>query len=233
MKRSRLSRRLERRTQRNLFLSLLGILAVLFILFQFGVPLLINLTLFISGSKSTPIDSKENVFIASPVLNPLPSATNSAEIVISGIAGPKETINLYLNDEHVDETETEDNGEFSFAQTLKPGENAIQVKARKDTHESNFSQSLIVVFKNAPPALTVNSPSDGQSFSKDQNTVTVTGSTDADVKVTVNDFWAITDERNAFSYTLLLKPGENQIRIDAVDQAGNKAERNLKVIYTP
>lgn len=207
---------------------------VLFILYKFGIPLLITTALIISGTNSSPPESQNQAaFIAPPVLNPLPSATNSAEIVISGVSAPKQTIDLYLNEELVNQIKTKDVGTFSFEEKLNPGENTVKVKATADSTSSEFSQTLIVSFKSAAPSLTINSPSDGQSFSKDQNTVTVSGSTDPNVKITVNGFWAITDDSNKFSYTLPLTPGENKIRVVATDQAGNKKDVELKVIYTP
>ena len=239
--RSRLSRHAQRKTQKNLFLSLLGIVVVLFVLFKFGIPLLINITLFMSGSKpSQNLNKNDAVFIAPPILNPIPSATNSAEIVVSGTGDPKQTILLFLNESLSDKVQTKDDGTFSISETLNPGENTIKAKVQKDpstgseqVNQSDFSQTFTVVFKNAAPSLTVDSPTDGQTFSKDQNTVDVKGSTDPDVKVTVNDFWAIADGSSKFSYTIILKPGENPIKIQAVDQAGNKTEKNIKVIYNP
>ena len=234
MKRSRLSRRLQRKTQKNLVLSLLGIILVLFVLFKFGIPFLLNVTLFISGGKQTQSAKQDQtIVVAPPVLNPIVSATNSAQLTISGIAAPKQIVDLYLNDELTDQTKTKDDGSFSFKEDLKPGENTIKAKAITDSSSSDFSEILTIALKNAAPSLRINSPTDNQSFPRDQNTVTVSGSTDSDVKVTVNDFWAISDEKNNFSYTLLLKPGENQIKVTAVDQAGNKTEKDLKVIYTP
>ena len=234
MKRSRLSRRLKRKTQKNLILNLLGIFFVLFVLFKFGIPLLINVTLFISKAKSTQSTKQdETVFIAPPVLNPILSATNSAQIIISGIAGPNQSIDLYINNDLANQVKTKDDGSFYSSENLKPGENVIKAKSTVDSSSSEFSENLTIALTIAPPTLSISSPTDGQSFSKDQNTVTVLGYTDPEVRVTVNDFWAITDERNNFSYTFLLKPGENQIKITALDQAGNKTEKDLKVIYAP
>jgi outer membrane lipopolysaccharide assembly protein LptE/RlpB len=48
----------------------------------------------------------------------------------------------------------------------------------------------------------------------------------------VNGFWAVVDDNNNFSYTLPLQSGDNQIKIVAIDQAGNKAEKDLKVNFS-
>lgn len=233
--RSRLNRKLERKSKRNLLINLLGIIITIFLLAKFGLPLLINFTLFISGSKSSEQNIKQNdeTFIPAPILNPMPSATNSAQVLVIGSASPNQTINLYINGSLVSKTKSQKNGDFSFRETLEEKDNKIKAKAVINDRESDFSQTLNISFINSNPTLKISSPSDGDSFSKDQNTIDIKGETDPQVKITVNDFWAITDQSNHFSYNLPLKNGDNQIKIVAVDQAGNKTEKEIKVTYNP
>lgn len=225
---------MERKTKKNLFLSVLGIVLVLLLVFKFGLPLLINLSLFLSGSKGSAEQSenKNPSFIAPPIFNSTPTATSSANILISGIASKDQTISLYVNNDLVDETKTKDDGSFSFEPTLRSGENSIKAKAVMKDKESEFSQILTIIFKSAPPSLNVTAPTDGQSFGKDQSTVDVQGTSDPDVKITVNNFWAITDSDGSFSYKLPLKNGENKIKIIATDIAGNKTEKEIKVTFS-
>lgn len=233
MKRRR-QRSHERDSKKNLFLSIFGIIFVLFLVFKFGIPLLVNFTLLISGQSSATETNEENKisFVNSPVLDTLPVATNSAEIVISGKSLEEAEIELYINDELVDKTSANDKGEFEFEQRLLEGSNKIYVRAGLDEEKSDFSQSFDVVFDDKAPELSINSPSEGQSFSKDQNRVSVTGTTEENVRVTINGFWAIVAGKN-FSYSLPLQNGENTIRVYAVDIAGNKTEKEIKVTYSP
>lgn len=234
MIRSRLSKRMEQRTKKNLILSVFGIILIIFLVFKFGIPLLVNLSLFLSGSQSKVETNVQNPsFIAPPILDSFPQATASANIIISGIASKNQTINLYINDNLVDTVNAGDDGRFSFKETVKPGENTITAKVVVDKKESDISNSIITSFKNAPPSLNVNSPTDGQSFSKDQNTVNVRGATDTDTKVTINGFWAITDSNGEFSYNLPLQNGDNKVKIEAIDVAGNKTTKEIKVTYSP
>lgn len=233
--RSRLNKRLENNSKKNLLLTVFGIFAIIILIIKFGVPLIINFTLFISGSKDfeQTVKHEDASFIPPPILNPMPTATNSAEVVISGVAFSNQAINLYINNTLVSKTKTQKNGDFSFRETLEERENAIKTKAEAHGKESEFSSTLNISYINTPPSLTIISPADGQSFSKDQNSIEVGGTTDSQVRVTVNDFWAITDQSNRFSYTLPLKSGDNQIKIVATDQAGNKTEKTVKVTYNP
>lgn len=235
MARSRLSRRMEQKNKKSLILSILGIVLIIFLLFKFGIPLLVNFSLFLSGAKGNQEQSQSQnpSFIAPPVLDSFPQATSSASIIISGIASKKQTVNLYINDNLVATTKAEEDGKFLFKETIKSGENIIKAKAVAGEKESDFSNTIITAFKSAPPSLNLSSPSDGQSFSKDQNTAEIKGTTDSDVRVTVNGLWAIADSSGNFSYSLPLQNGENRIKIVATDQAGNKTEREIKVAYSP
>ena len=223
---------MEQKTKKNLLLSVLGIILVILLVFKFGIPLLVNFSLFLSGSGKEEAKIQDPSFIAPPILDSFPQATSSANIIISGVASENQTIDLYVNDYLIDKTKTKKDGRFSFDTIIKPGENIIKTKAVVKNKESEFSQPLTVSFKSAPPSLTLSSPSDGQSFSKDQNTVDVNGTTDTDVKITVNGFWAITDNDGDFSYRLPLKNGENKIKIEATDLAGNRTEKEIKVTYS-
>lgn len=230
MNRSRLSKKIDRQSRKNLFFSLLGIILVLFILIKFGIPLLINFSLFIAGSKDDEeIKKNERTFISPPILNSIPSATSSADVVISGFASPKQNVELYINDNLIDKMLADDKGLFSFEAKINNGQNIIKAKTIINNKESEFSSSISVTFRNKAPNLNIDSPSDGQSFSKDQASIDVQGSTDADFKVTVNDFWAITDGLGNFSYRLPLANGENKIKIIAEDLAGNKTEKEITV----
>lgn len=232
MTRSRLSRRMEQKTKKNLLLSVLGIILIILLVFKFGIPLLANLSLFLSGSGKEEIKIQDSPFIAPPILDSFPQATSSAKIIISGVASEGQTIELYINDNLIDKTEAEKDGRFSFETTIKPGENIIKTKAVVKDKESEFSNVITTAFKSAPPSLNISSPSDGQSFSKDQNSIDVKGKTDPDVKVTVNGFWAISDDSGNFSYRMLLQNGENKIKIIATDMAENKTEKEIRVTYS-
>src|SRR5476651_2598927 len=109
MRRSRLSKNTEKKTRKTMLLSIVGIVIILFLLLRFGVEFLVNFSLFVSGSKNQG-NSLSNInqinYVAPPILNPLPSATNSAQIIISGKSIPDETISLYINDSSVDQVQT-------------------------------------------------------------------------------------------------------------------------------
>lgn len=236
-KRSRLAKRLEQQSKRNLLISALGIFVVLFLLFKFGLPLLVNFTLLISGLKNSQDTASEKSvsFVSPPVLNPLPRATNSATITISGSALQKQTVMLYLDGGLVGKMKVDKDTNFIFEDIkLTKGTNIITAKALDEKgKESKNLAPFTILLKTDPPQLSIDSPSDGQSFSKDDKTAQIRGKTDPGTKVTANDFWAIVDENGNFSYQLPLRDGENIIKVVAVDEAGNKTEAERKINYSP
>lgn len=235
-RRSRLSRHTERKTKQNLVLSLFGIAVVIFIVFKLGIPLLVNFSLFIANQKDKT-DTTQQVnnpsFIPPPVLNPLPVATNSAKVSVSGIGSPNQTVRVYVNGDLADEVSTKKDGSFSSIQDIKKGPNSIKAKSEQKGKTSGFSNTVTVNYIDTKPTMELTSPSDGQSFSKENNKAPVTGKVSAGARITVNGFWAIVDENSNFSYNLSLQSGENQIKVIATDEAGNTTEREIKVTYNP
>lgn len=191
--------------------------------------------LFISNakdSKDTAVQ-KDTVYVTTPILDPTYTATHSATVDISGRIPQKFTVKLYVNDTMVDKITPEKNKTFTFkGVSLEKGSNTIQARAENDDKkESDFSNTITIDYKNDKPKLTVDNPSDGKTFSKDDNAAQVTGTTDAGNKVTVNGFWAIVDSEGKYSYNLPLQGGDNTIKITATDDAGNTTDMERKVTY--
>jgi len=230
---SRLSRKLEKKSKKIILSATLGILIVLFLVFKFAIPFLTFLAGGSTSSSSTNTTSNQ-IYVAPPAINPMNSATNSAQVIITGIASSHQNVEIYVNDQKTDVKDTKDDGTFSFANiALNQGSNTIKVRAKQNNKYSDFSDVLTITYKNQPVTLSIDNPHDGDSFSKDQNNVIVSGKTDPDIKgVTVNDFWAIVDDKGNYSYNLHLNNGDNQLKVVATDTAGNKTEKDMKVTYS-
>lgn len=233
MKKSRLSKRLEKKTKKNLILFVLGIIIIFVILVRYGIPLMANVALFISNTKSSQdIQEKTISYVSPPVLNPLLEATNSAQMIISGIASKGSDIELYVNDELKDKIKADENGNFQFSYSLSKGDNNIKARSVINDKNSDFSDTMTVTYKDIVPALSIDVPADGQKFIKDQSTVNVSGKTDQGNSVTVDGFIAIINENGTYSYDLPLKNGDNKITVVSTDQAGNKEEKSITVNYS-
>ncbi|HSD98448.1 MAG TPA: Ig-like domain-containing protein [Patescibacteria group bacterium] len=229
---SRLNRTTESKTKKQLIISIVGIVVLLFVLFKFGIPALTNLSLFLSSKNSSSQDSasSSHAVVPPPVMNEQFSATNSASITVNGTAASKTTVQLFVNSSLIDSQSVKDDGTFSFTGVnLTQQQNTIQTKAKTDKAISNFSDTWTITYLQKAPSLSVDSPHDNDSFDSSHPTVVVSGKTDPDNRVTVNGFWAIVDSSGNYSYTLALQNGDNHIDVVATDAAGNTTKQSLTV----
>lgn len=233
-RRSRLNRRLENQSRKTLILSVVGIFLIGVILLKFGIPLLADLgflsSQIIPKKESTKKNNNE-VYLSPPSINPLPEATNSEGIEVSGVSTTGETVSVYLNGSQFDEVEIESDGSFNLLIKLSEGTNIVKAKSVEGDKESDFSESVNIDYLKNPPDLTIESPSDGET-TKESN-FNVRGKTDPSARVSVNGFRAIVNSNGDFSYKLALREGENEVKIVAEDEAGNKTEKIVKLNYSP
>jgi hypothetical protein len=178
-------------------------------------------------------DSSNSItYIAPPILNQIENATNSASITVSGSSSvPHVTIELFVNGSQVDQTGLKSNNTFSFnTVSLQQGANDIKTMAQtNDGKQSGYSNDIQITYSNNPPSLTISSPSDGQTFSKDQSPVPISGKTNTGAQVTVNGAWAIVDDKGNFTYLYPLQSGDNDLKINAVDSAGNSTQKEIHI----
>ena len=236
MRRSRLSRKSQKKSIQTLVLSILGIGLILFLLFRYGIPLISDASFLFGRVTSTPKtnDSKQNEdesYVPSPDLDSLPKATKEQSIKVTGTSLTGLTVAIYLNGSKDNEIEVDEDGTFEFDIELTEGDNIIKTKTIKGANESEFSDSVTVTYKKSGPELSIESPSDNSEL-KGQNPIEVKGKTDPDVTVTVNDFQAVSAFDGSYSYFLTLKGGGNEIKIVAVDLVGNKTEKIIHVNYS-
>ncbi len=235
---SRLEKKLENQTKRYIIFTIIGIIIVVIIVVKFGIPLILGISSFSSSqnsSFSTNSKSTAPTYIAPPTLNSLPNATKNNTITITGNASNGETIKLYNNNNFVTNISTNTDGSFTFTNiSLTQGNNQFSAKAEKNLNDSNNSNTISISYLNKPPNLTISSPTDGSTFSKDQNPITIKGTTDPNTTVTVNGYQATIDENGNYNYILTLQNGgDTHITIESTDQAGNKTDKQIKVTYNP
>ncbi len=234
MERSHKKRRLQEQASRNLWFVGGGIVILFVIIFAFGTDILINFALLMSkltGSDTVTHSQEDSNYVAPPVLNDMNDATSSAKVIISGTGEKSQTIKLYVNGKLADKTSVKSDQSFTLRDvTLDKGENEIKAKAFTDNNkESTYSNSITVTYLDKAPNLEVSSPSDGQTFSKSDSPIKISGKADSGAKVTVNDFWAITLDDGSFSYQYPLQDGDNHLKVVAEDEAGNKTTKELTI----
>ncbi len=216
-----------------LFYLFLLILIIIFIA-TIGIKLIINTTLFVAEYSHRDRDkliqkTSNTEFILPPEILDLPSATNSATIHVTGKATRAKKLSLYVNDKLYKEIVLPEDS-FETDIDLDPGENSIYL-ALEDSKTKQKKQSVTyqVVYKSEKPKLEIIFPNDQEKVSKDE--IEVVGQTDKETFIKINELPAIVNVEGKFLYTLKLKEGENMIKIEAQDIAGNIETKELTVIY--
>lgn len=232
-KRSRLVRKKEEQiAKKTVFLGLLTVVIFVLIII-FGLPFLINFSIFLGNNKSKNEIEIENVL---PPLAPrlvLPfEATNSSKIRIDGFAEVGSSVELLKNDESVGRIDVDEEGAFSFKNIeLVEGENRFSALAIKEkTGSSEISKELMVIFDRESPILIMTNPVE-ESLTVDYSDFDIIGQSEKGASVSVNGRVATVDSDGNFKIKLQLNSGKNEIEIIARDQALNETRKKITITY--
>jgi hypothetical protein len=235
--RSRLARRSEKQTKKQLYISIGGIIATLFILYQLGPIVLTGTGAFLDslfGKNKTQINYLSNAPYQTPIIDPIPTATPSSELVVSGKTIYSEgVVEIYVNDDLARETEVLESNDFKTTVTLTSDTNTIKARYINGDKTSGFTDEHQISYIKEAPSLDITFPSDNASFSTGDQQITVSGKTNSDSAITVNGRIAIVTGDGAFSHMLNLSEGENKITVEASNTAGKKTEKTITVSYKP
>src|SRR3989344_2693012 len=229
---SRISRYQQKKMMWQTLVFLLLSAALLSVFFFLLLPSIARL--YTAFSPKSSITTTNDAFPPQvPIVAPLPEATNSAKLTVRGVGEANTSMLLQNNGSVAQEVRASADGSFAFEPIfLTDGNNDILVISRNDQQGESRSQAQTVLLKTAKPQLSVTAPQDGAVFTrtKDQ-TVSVQGKTDPNIQVLLNGKLLITTVDGSFTGTYLLSQGENTLKIQAVDRAGNIVEQEIKVSY--
>lgn len=233
---SRLNRSNQQKIKKQIIFFTIAIVVLLFIVFQFG-PIVLDKVSSFTGSKKTGLTNSGNEVntLETPFINVIPEATDSASIKISGTSTYSDaTVELYINGSLYDSVPLSSDQSFSFDNvTLTSGGNIIKARVKKGNNVSDFTRDYTVTYAQSDAKLDVSSPTDGQTFGKGDQSITVQGQTDTNNDVTVNGSRAIVDQNGNFSYYMNLQNGDNNLDIIATTPSGKTTEKKITVKYQP
>lgn len=210
--------------------------ATIVLLFFFGLPIVVKFAAFLTDIRksSIPIEKTDTTPPAPPNLKNLPEATNKSSLNIDGMSESGATVSVFLNR---NKTEIVANGDGAFTTTLRlnSGDNVIYALAKDaQGNESQKTDEFTITFDNDAPKLEISSPSDGTAFSGSKNQrVTITGQTEADAALTINDKYVSIADDGGFSFSTNLSEGDNTFTVKTVDKAGNTTQKSLTLKYSP
>ena len=235
---SRLSRSQEKENIRRAFIYFFLAIILMGATIFLGIPILVKVAVLfaeIRGS-SLPVEQTDLLAPPPPKINPLPEATITAYINLSGTAEAGSTVEIFLNDKKVTSIVSDNDSKFSTGKLhLEEGKNSFYALAiDKAGNQSSASEKYYLWYDELPPELEIISPQDGANFYGEQEkSLLVQGKTEPEVSVSLNGRIIIVNSQGEFSTTLSLNQGENQIKLVAQDKAGNETEKEIKVIYFP
>jgi len=207
--------------------------------YRYGLTAILEITNFFAnlGNQEEIQDlTYEKIPPPPPLLNPLPEATNSASLVVSGSAEPEAEIKLFLNGEEAERIMVDKEGKFvSSKLSLSQGENTFFARAEGENGvESQDSLRQTIVFDNEAPSLEILSPQDGEVVKgEDKKDITIKGKTAKDALVSINDRKVVVKLDGSFETSYSLVEGKNKIVIVTEDKAGNKTEKTISITFRP
>ena len=219
---------------RTITLFVIILLISLILVSTVGFKLLLNTSVFVANlfSKSTPQSlNKTSDVYGSINIDNIPTATNSAKIIVSGSVVNYDKLEFFINDEKVKEEDLKANDSFSEeVGDLEKGNNEVYVKAlTADGKSKKTTNTYSVLFKDEKPKLDIKEPQDKAVVS--QSEIVLKGATDKEVFIRVNDLPVVVDAAGNFQTSLRLKEGDNMIEVVASDIAGNSETTTLTVNY--
>jgi bacillopeptidase F len=232
---SRLSRSQERKLTKKLFLAITGSIGLLIFIAVFGLKILINFSLLIDklrGNTSQNSISTSSIILP-PVIDPLPYATNSAVLSVSGRGKNGLGVTIFLNGKEYRKLKIDDNGTFSVRDiTFKEGINTLYAQLfDAQGNKSEMSATESVTINKKQPDLEISSPQNNDTVSGDSNIVVINGKTNEENTVMVNDRVAVVGVNGVFTLRFPLNEGDNTLAITATDPAGNQKKEERKVTY--
>ena len=127
--------------------------------------------------------------------------------------------------------ETDNSGGAAYPQVAVDGSgNAIAVWYQWDGTRSDIWSNRYVKPDTIPPPLSLDSPSDG--LTTETVTVTVSGTTEPGVTLSINGILVAVESAGSFSCTIALVEGVNTITATATDASDNSATVSVSVTYT-
>lgn len=233
------SRRLkieERRNKRKAYLYLLLTIVSLYLIITYGIPSVAKFATFLLDLRKTsePVESQDTTPPPPPNLESLPNSTKDQTLEIRGSTEEGATVFLSLNGK-LEEVLADSEGKFTYSLKLRKGENTLIVYAKDASgNESAKTNPLEVTYDTEPPELEITKPTDGSEFfGSRQRQVVIEGKTEPNAKVQINDRLVVVENDGTFAFVTTLNQGENPFTVKSEDEAGNKTEKTLKLLFTP
>jgi hypothetical protein len=225
----------EEELVKRLYIMVAGIIitiAVLLVSFIFFAPKIGGLFGFVSKHYNEK-EVTPNIAPVAPVFVNIPESVNEEKVTINGISEPGTTVKLFVNGPEAQTAITDSEGKFTFVDIqLIKGKNILFAKAlNSQNKESENSATVEIGFDNTKPEITIDSPKNKTTVRNLDSRVLVTGKVNEKAVVRINDRLAILKPDLSFELLLGVNEGNVEIKVEATDMAGNKADQTINITY--
>ncbi len=227
----------EKRAQRQ------GVAAILFGIVLLVVFIFVLIPLLFDGAvRFARRGGKGNILVSDtlppqrPVLTPLTEFSKSTNFEVKGFTEAKAQVSLLVDGSEQSTSQADSDGAFMFSFTMAEGEHEVWVIAQDESKNmSPESVHFPVVVDTTTPSLAIESPQSGAVFTLPRERVlSIKGKASEKGIVFVNGSRVMTAEDGAFTSTLTLSDGTNEITFRVEDLAGNSSdEQKIPVEYRP
>lgn len=236
MERSRLTRVKSKKATQQAIIYIVISLAIMVAMIVWGVPMAARLSgMFIGSDNGTA--GIEELKPTPPIFSDIPESTSSARVDLSGFAQPGVEVALIVNGREYKKILSDDSGTFTFPDVaVSEGDNSVYAYAVTSRGtESEQSRQYTITVDNAKPEITLTSPNDGQVYrGGNERLANFAGSVNEEgTKVYIGDRMAIVQADGTFTLTYQMQEGDQEVKVRALDRAGNEAEKIVKIRWEP
>ena len=176
---------------------------------------------------------KDLIAPITPYLNPIPEATKEDSITISGKAEPSTKIFLKIDSKESQDTTSDNEGVFSFTNIpVSFISQQISVVAKDTAGNTSKESHVYSVTKDiTAPEFEITAPKPDEKFKSTGRNYKVTGTTEANTTVILNDQIGFVSSNGEFFVNIRLSEGKNDLKIKVTDKAGNETEKEITMEY--
>ena len=215
----------------------------------YETPVVISPTTVVpsGGGVSPELLSPDVTPPAQPILNPITSPTNSANVTISGLAEPRSIVDLYDNGVLVARlvSLTDNNSRFSQNFNFTEGPHVLTARAIDDSGNSSVvsEQLILIIDQTAPLAPIVLTPDNNSQVTNSNPEIIGVAEALSQIVITLDNnqsFTTTADSNGAWRFILpsssSLTDGLHNIVVGIIDQSGNigpNIQLSITKIFSP
>ncbi|MBN3544128.1 S8 family serine peptidase [Fictibacillus barbaricus] len=153
--------------------------------------------------------------------------TNKKTITLKGMGSPKTKVRIDNKGKEKAIAPTKTDGSFTIPVTLDQNENTLTATTITEGGPTKPSSPLKVILDQTKPTLTITSHKNG--YQTNEEAVTIKGKvSDKHLnKVSINGRTAFVSKDGMYSARVLLHEGANNIKVTAIDKAGNQQTKQI------